>query len=209
MHWQTLTYFGDSALLLPSAVVLALAIFYKTRSFRSMALWLFSFGTAGFIVSVSKVLFLGYLIGSARYNFTGFSGHTSMSTTFWPVFFWFMALGFSLRHPRIIVALGYLLALMIAYSRLVLHAHSPSEVIAGFTLGTVCSLFFLLQQSRTPFSPLKLLEFIAIIILPLLIFFNGKPATTQHFLGTLAAKLAGLEQPHTRQQLLSLGKNSD
>lgn len=209
MYWQTLTYFGDSMLLLPSAVVLALAIYVKTRDIRSVLLLLFSFGIAGLVVSLSKILFLGYLIGSVRFNFTGFSGHTTMSTTFWPIFFWFIARGFSLKYSRATISLGYLLALAIAYSRLALDAHSPSEVVAGFLLGTLCSSTFLVLQRRVPFKPLTITETFALSALPIIIFLTGKPATTQHFLGSLAAKLAGLEHPHTRQQLLSLDKNSD
>jgi len=206
MHWQMLTYFGDSMLLLPSAVVLAFALFYNTSKLAPVCYWLVSFGSAGLIVSISKVLFLGFLIGSARYNFTGFSGHTTMSTTFWPVFFWFIARGFSFQRPLFWVVLGYLSALTIAYSRLALHAHSPSEVICGFLLGCGCSLFFLAMQRKVAFKPISLIELLLIIALPLFLVSQGKPATTQHFLGTLAAKLAGMEQPHTRQQLLSLGR---
>lgn len=206
MHWQLLTYFGDSMLLLPSAIVLAFALLYNTSRLAPVFYWLVSFGTAGLVVSISKVLFLGFLIGSARYNFTGFSGHTTMSTTFWPIFFWFIARGFSFKRPLLWVALGYLFALTIAYSRLVLHAHSPSEVICGFLLGCCCSLFFLAMQRKVAFKPVNLIELLLIVALPLFLVFQGKPATTQHFLGTLAAKLAGMEQPHTRQQLLSLGR---
>jgi len=206
MHWQLLTYFGDSMLLLPSAVVFAFALLYNTSRLASVFYWLVSFGTAGLVVSISKVLFLGFLIGSARYNFTGFSGHTTMSTTFWPIFFWFIARGFSFKRPLLWVALGYLFALTIAYSRLVLQAHSPSEVICGFLLGCCCSLFFLAMQRKVAFKPVNLIELLLIVALPLFLVFQGKPATTQHFLGTLAAKLAGMEQPHTRQQLLSLGR---
>ncbi|MBT0720651.1 phosphatase PAP2 family protein [Tatumella sp. TA1] len=204
MHWQTLTFFGDSMLLLPSAVVMAFALFYNTSRFATVIAWLGSFGVAGLVVSISKVLFLGFLIGSARYNFTGFSGHTTMSTTFWPIFFWFIARGFALKRPLTLVFIGYLFALAIAYSRLVLHAHSPSEVISGFLLGACCSLAFLALQRKVAFKPINAVELIIIIALPLTLFLQGKPATTQHFLGTLAAKIAGMEHPHTRQQLLSL-----
>ncbi|WP_241622923.1 phosphatase PAP2 family protein [Rosenbergiella australiborealis] len=203
MHWQTLTYFGDSMLLLPSAVVLAFALFYNTLRLSPVITWLGTFGTAGLVVSISKILFLGYLIGSARFNFTGFSGHTTMSTTFWPIFFWFIARGFSLKRPFLFVLVGYLFALIIAYSRLVLRAHSPSEVISGFLLGACCSLFFLALQRNIPMKAVTLTELLLIAILPILLVLHGKPATTQHFLGTLAAKLAGMESPHTRQQLFS------
>lgn len=206
MHWQMLTYFGDSMLLLPSAVVLAFALFYNTSRLAPVFFWLVSFGTAGLVVSVSKVLFLGFLIGSVHYNFTGFSGHTTMSTTFWPIFLWFIARGFAFKRPFLWVAAGYLFALTIAYSRLVLHAHSPSEVICGFLLGCCCSLFFLAMQRKVAFKPITFTELLLIIALPLFLVSQGKPATTQHFLGTLAAKLAGMEHPHTRQQLLSLGR---
>lgn len=203
MAWPIFTYLGDSMLLLPSALVLAIALYFKTTQFRSAIIWLVAFGCSGLLVSLSKILFLGFFIGSAHYNFTGISGHTAMSTTFWPVVFWFVARGLPVTARLWLVVAGYLLALGIAYSRLVLHAHSLSEVITGLMVGGLSSLSCLLLLWQRPYVPLRPVEGLMLICLPIVIFSTGKPATTQRFLGQLAAAMAGIEKPHTRQQLLA------
>ena len=81
MHWKTLTYFGDSMLLIPTAVIIALILPWKSDNRLTVFYWIVAFGLAGLTVSLSKILFLGFGIGSARFNFTGFSGHSAMSAT--------------------------------------------------------------------------------------------------------------------------------
>ena len=91
MSWKTLTYFGDSMLLIPTAVIIALVLPWKSDNRQTVWYWLLAFGLAGLLVSLSKILFLGFGIGSARFNFTGFSGHSAMSATLWPVMMWLVS----------------------------------------------------------------------------------------------------------------------
>ncbi len=52
-----------------------------------------------------------------------------------------------MRRWRVIaVAFGLLLALFIAISRLVLNAHSASEVVMGFVVGSAAALLFIARQ---------------------------------------------------------------
>ena len=60
MHWRTLTYFGDSMLLIPTAVIIALILPWKSDNRRTVWYWLLAFGLAGLLVSLSKILFLGF-----------------------------------------------------------------------------------------------------------------------------------------------------
>jgi membrane-associated phospholipid phosphatase len=54
--------------------------------------------------------------------------------------------------------IGYTLALLVAISRLMLGAHSPSEVVAGFVLGgLVVQLALHLSQHAQPFARAHLL----------------------------------------------------
>ncbi|MBZ6384981.1 MULTISPECIES: phosphatase PAP2 family protein [Pantoea] len=201
MHWRTLTYFGDSMLLIPTAVIIALILPWKSDNRRTVWYWLLAFGLAGLLVSLSKILFLGFGIGSARFNFTGFSGHSAMSATLWPVMLWLVSGRWPTLLRLLAIGVGYLIPLMVGFSRLVMHAHSASEVATGLLLGFTLSSAFLLSQRRTALKGFSWPQVGAAFLVPLLLMGHGRVATTQQFLERFSADLAGLEKPFTRADL--------
>lgn len=201
MHWRTLTYFGDSMLLIPTAVIIALILPWKSDNRRTVRYWLLAFGLAGLLVSLSKILFLGFGIGSARFNFTGFSGHSAMSATLWPVMLWLVSGRWPTPLRLLAIGVGYLIPLMVGFSRLVIHAHSASEVATGLLLGFTLSSAFLLSQRRTALKGFSWPQVGAAFLVPLLLLSHGRLATTQQFLERFSADLAGLEKPFTRADL--------
>ncbi|HAB26109.1 MAG TPA: phosphatase PAP2 family protein [Pantoea sp.] len=201
MHWRTLTYFGDSMLLIPTAVIIALILPWKSDNRRTVWYWLLAFGLAGLLVSLSKILFLGFGIGSARFNFTGFSGHSAMSATLWPVMLWLVSGRWPNPLRLLAIGVGYLIPLMVGFSRLVIHAHSASEVATGLLLGFTLSSAFLLSQRRTALKGFSWPQVGAAFLVPLLLMGHGRIATTQQFLERFSADLAGLEKPFTRADL--------
>lgn len=201
MHWRTLTYFGDSMLLIPTAVIIALILPWKSDNRRTVWYWLLAFGLAGLLVSLSKILFLGFGIGSARFNFTGFSGHSAMSATLWPVMLWLVSGRWPNPLRLLAIGVGYFIPLMVGFSRLVIHAHSASEVATGLLLGFTLSSAFLLSQRRTTLKGFSWPQVGAAFLVPLLLMGHGRIATTQQFLERFSADLAGLEKPFTRADL--------
>ncbi|KAF0853458.1 phosphatase PAP2 family protein [Pantoea dispersa] len=201
MSWRTLTYFGDSMLLIPTAVIIALVLPWKSDNRRTVWYWLLAFGLAGLLVSISKIMFLGFGIGSARYNFTGFSGHSAMSATLWPVMMWLISGRWPTFWRALTIGIGYLIPLMVGLSRLVIHAHSVSEVLAGLMLGFTLSSAFLLSQRRTALKGFTVVQVAVAFLIPLLLMGHGRVATTQQFLERFSADLAGLEKPFTRADL--------
>lgn len=201
MSWRTLTYFGDSMLLIPTAVIIALVLPWKSDNRRTVWYWLLAFGLAGLLVSISKIMFLGFGIGSARYNFTGFSGHSAMSATLWPVMMWLISGRWPTFCRALTIGIGYLIPLMVGLSRLVIHAHSVSEVLAGLMLGFTLSSAFLLSQRRTALKGFSVVQVAVAFLIPLLLMGHGRVATTQQFLERFSADLAGLEKPFTRADL--------
>lgn len=201
MSWRTLTYFGDSMLLIPTAVIIALVLPWKSDNRRTVWYWLLAFGLAGLLVSISKIMFLGFGIGSARYNFTGFSGHSAMSATLWPVMMWLISGRWPTLWRALTIGIGYLIPLMVGLSRLVIHAHSVSEVLAGLMLGFTLSSAFLLSQRRTALKGFSVVQVAVAFLIPLLLMGHGRVATTQQFLERFSADLAGLEKPFTRADL--------
>lgn len=134
MNWQVVTFFGDSTVLLPSAAVLFIVLFLRKDSKQVAWHWALLFGITGAIVCASKLAFMGWGIGIRELDFTGFSGHTALSSAFWPIFLWLLCARATPALRIASVVFGYALAGLVGYSRLVIHAHSTSEVIAGLLL---------------------------------------------------------------------------
>lgn len=202
MYWNSLTYFGDSMLLLPIGVIIALFIAWKVTGRLTPWAWLFTFGLTGLIVSISKFIFLAWGIGSATYNFTGFSGHTTMSAAIWPVLFWLLTGGYRPLVHRTMVTVGFLLPVLIGISRVILNAHSPSEVVSGLILGMSASGLFLYANRHQKVQKFTLLQLAMLLILPLILLSFGKKATTQNMIEQIAQKVTGHE-PWTRARLLA------
>lgn len=150
MNWQLISFFGDSTVLLPSAAALFIVLMLRKTSRLLAWQWSLLFGITGAIVCASKLAFMGWGLGIRELDYTGFSGHSALSAAFWPIFLWLLSARFSAGLQKAAVAAGYILAAVVGYSRLVIHAHSVSEVIAGLLLGAAGSALFLLLQKRTP-----------------------------------------------------------
>ncbi|HHL0199552.1 phosphatase PAP2 family protein [Raoultella ornithinolytica] len=204
MNWQWVSFFGDSTVLLPSAAAVFMVLFLRRPSRQIAWQWGLLFGITGAIVSASKLAFMGWGIGIRELDFTGFSGHTALSTAFWPIFLWLLCARGSVALSRTAMATGYLLAGLVGYSRLAIHAHSPSEVIAGLLLGAIGSALFLLLQrnsSRVVHAQLSWGGVLSLIIIPVVLLNTGTKAPTQSLLGEIAVKLGPLEKPFTRADM--------
>ena len=204
MNWQWVSFFGDSTVLLPSAAAVFMVLFLRRPSRQIAWQWGLLFGITGAIVSASKLAFMGWGIGIRELDFTGFSGHTALSTAFWPIFLWLLCTRGSVALRRTAVVMGYLLAGLVGYSRLAIHAHSPSEVIAGLLLGACGSALFLLLQrnsSRVVDAQLSWGGVLSLIIIPIVLLNTGAKAPTQSLLGEIAVKLGPLEKPFTRADM--------
>ena len=204
MNWQWVSFFGDSTVLLPSAAAVFMVLFLRRPSRQIAWQWGLLFGITGAIVSASKLAFMGWGIGIRELDFTGFSGHTALSTAFWPIFLWLLCARGSVALRRTAMVMGYLLAGLVGYSRLAIHAHSPSEVIAGLLLGAIGSALFLLLQrnsSRVVDAQLSWGGVLSLIIIPIVLLNTGTKAPTQSLLGEIAVKLGPLEKPFTRADM--------
>ncbi|MCU5774262.1 phosphatase PAP2 family protein [Erwiniaceae bacterium BAC15a-03b] len=202
MSWRTLTYFGDSMLLIPTAVIIALVMPWKNDDRRAVWFWITTFCLTGIIVSLSKIAFMGFGIGSARFNFTGFSGHSAMSATLWPVMLWLLTGRLPLFWRGMAIGLGYMIPLLVGLSRLVLHAHSTSEVISGLLLGFTLSTAFLVSQRSARLKSFSVMQLCVALLVPLILLGHGRIAGTQDFLAQLSTKIAGVEKPWTRAEML-------
>ncbi len=147
MHsfWQTLSWLGDSRVLLPMAFVLIGAGVWHRQAWAGP--WCSALVLTALTTLATKVAFLGWGLGIAWLDFTGFSGHAAMSAAVWPVAC-YLAIS-SRRTGYWGAAVGLLLAAFIAYSRLPLNAHSWSEIVGGWLIGAVASLSTIIASCRS------------------------------------------------------------
>lgn len=205
LNWSSLTWFGDSNLLLPAASLVAIVLLLGTATRGLTLRWILAFGATGFVVLATKIAFVAWGIGNAELDFTGFSGHSALSACFWPVLAWLLTA--RLATPglrRSAIAAGYLLALAIAVSRLMLEVHSVSEVVSGLTVGATGSAWFL-RGTRTDAHdrhPTMAAAFLALASMAALtITLHGKPAPTTHWIETTTMQMLGITTPFTRHDL--------
>jgi membrane-associated phospholipid phosphatase len=198
--WTAVTHLGESTLLLPTALVLALWLLL-TRE-RPLALaWALSFGTAVLLVLASKLAFMGWGMGSVALDFTGISGHATLATAVFTLGAWLLATGCTPHPRRLAVAVGLCVGVVVAVSRVVLLAHSVSEVVAGVVLGAFAAWAPMAWAGRsTPrlrqrWVPMVLVG--ALGLLPQV----GQPADVHGLVQQLAMKASGRSEPFSRTML--------
>lgn len=187
--WTYLSQLGDSRWLLPFALLLLLA--GPRDSVPVRLRWAVALSVAGGLTLVTKLAFLGWGLGWQRLDFTGLSGHATISAAIYPVAFYLAAHGRSTK-PLAWAAAGALLAALIAYSRLPLNAHSASEVISGWAVGVAASAVALSARPARYTTPLRTLALAiaAGLVIPICL-----PALRTHdVVMELATLLSGREQ---------------
>lgn len=142
MPWKALTLLGDAVLVVP--LLVALAVWLRVRpaaprlSGSELLRWASLVATSLALVAGSKIAFYGWGTGIRRWDLTCFSGHAVLAWLLWPVLFALLVppQQRALRLTATLVGAG--LAALVAWSRVPIGAHPPSEVIAGTALG-VCA----------------------------------------------------------------------
>jgi len=201
LNWHFLTFFGDTMLLLPTAVILFVLLFCAKKTRIAAWHWALVYGAVGAVVSISKLAFMGWGLGIARYDFTGFSGHSALSAVLWPVLLWAITGRCSDRIHRAGLLLGFLLPIAVGYSRLAIQVHSDSEVISGLFIGYLGSIAFLQLQQYRPRTQLAWPLVVIALLLPIILISQRKPAPTQGLLQHIATVLAHTKHAYTREDL--------
>ena len=198
LSWVGLTDFGDSAAMLPAAALIA-AWLAAGQAWRRAALWCGGFALLSLAVALSKLAILGWGIGSETLDFTGISGHTALAVSIFSVG---AAVSLSDRHRALRwggVVLGALIGVAIGLSRLALHVHSVSEVVAGAALGAALSAIYFYGTAHANAAKLypAMLGGMLLLILATI---HGERAPTQDFLTRMALNLSGRSVPHSRAE---------
>ena len=147
---------------------------------------------------LSKLAFIGWGLGSAEFDFTGFSGHAMRAGAVFPVLMYVVLQ----RAPRSLrlagVLFGVAYAVLVAISRVVVHAHSVSEAVSGCVLGLAMAFGFMWQARGAVNFAVSHALALASLALMVLITFKAEPMPTEDWLQKIALRLSGHERIFSR-----------
>jgi len=147
------TFMGSQTFLLPANIILALLfLFHNKHRSNTWKIALVSLSSAGFLFLIKYIVQRprpeSLFINALHYSFP--SGHTFTSITFFGIIVYL-----SSRYLKnklllwVIIIMCILFVLSIAWSRIYLHVHYASDVLAGFCLGImwlIMAKWFLLER---------------------------------------------------------------
>ncbi|MEN3367572.1 MAG: hypothetical protein V7606_4846 [Burkholderiales bacterium] len=194
--WWTITRL--SGLTVTAPLALAIGALLVLEGERRLAMWWCLLFTAGLsLVAASKMAFIGWGIGISPLDFTGASGHAMRAMAIFPVLLYLLLQ----KAPRTIrwagVLAGFSFGVLIGISRIVLEAHSVSEVVAGLLLGGIVSSGFIRMAGslqKPLFNPAR----IALGLAALLAASHAQPAPTQAWLIKASLFVSGHDKPFVR-----------
>ena len=202
--WHLLTRLGEAQILLPAAALAVLALVRQPQGRTLAAWWLAALAAAVALTTASKLAFIGWGLGWPALDFTGISGHSMFAAAVYPLLLGTLAPRSPRSLPALALGLGALLALLIGMSRVVVQAHSVSEVVAGLLLGGAVGAVAIGRVH------LPLLHFSPWVALSAALWLSAAPvhapASQSHAMVTrLALALSGRPTPYTRAELRRSG----
>ena len=200
-YWNLLTRLGEAQILLPAMLATSLWLALRSHKPRAPLVWAACTGVAALLTTLTKVAFFGWEIGYAPLNFTGISGHAMFSAAVLPVLLRVLMADRGPRRQLAAELAGIALAALIAWSRVVVQAHSPAEALVGFVLGTAASLVALREMHAPPLhAPRTLVAALAawMLLTPA----GAPPSPTHSLVMRLSVALSGRDEPYQRWMML-------
>lgn len=149
VSWTFLTDFGDSAVTLPLALFVALILVWRGRR-STAAAWLLAVGACGVSIAVLKLLLGSCASTPLLPGLISPSGHAAMSMAVYGSFAVLASAPLGRTGAVLVRALALALVAAIAWSRLVLGAHTGTEVVAGLAIGALAVLAFATLSRPSP-----------------------------------------------------------
>jgi membrane-associated phospholipid phosphatase len=199
-YWHWLTRLGEIQILMPGALLALLALARRSDTHALAIRWLSGLLLGALITTGSKLAFIGWGLGVAELDFTGFSGHAMFAAAIYPMLLGTLNSRLPPGSQKLAIGLGFALAGMVGVSRIMVGAHSGSEVLAGLALGTAVS-FFALARSPLPRATVGPL-IPALVALWFLLSPVHAPTLQTHSLVTrLSLLMSGHQHPYTRSDM--------
>ncbi|HUW28414.1 MAG TPA: phosphatase PAP2 family protein [Sulfuriferula sp.] len=194
--WMEITRFGGIVVTAPAAAAIT-AWLMMGRAWRLAAWWCVLFIGGMALVVATKIAFIGWGLGIQALDFTGISGHAMRATAVYPVLFYLALLRTSPLVRKLSGLTGMGVAIAIDISRVVIHAHSISEAVAGFMLGGLISVIFLRSVASLKAFPVSRWMLTAGLLIVVAASYL-KPVPTELWIEDVALALSGHDQPFTR-----------
>jgi len=198
--WFSLTRLGEAQILLPLVLVAALWLGWRAGETAMAQRWLFWLCLAIGLTTASKLAFIGWGWGVEAWDFTGISGHAMFAAASLPGLAWVLSRGRPEWMQKWALGLAFALAALIAYSRLEVGAHSLSEALLGFVIGSAVSLMSLRQAPALRLNPpawLPAAVLASLVLLP----FHAPPSKSHDWVTRLSLQLSGRSSPFHRWDL--------
>jgi len=199
--WQLVTRLGEAQIALPVLFASMIWLMRRNGNLRLVTWWLLFLVGAALLTLGTKVAFIGWGVGIAALDFTGVSGHTMFASVVYPLLACMLFTGWSTQQRRGAVWAGAALALVVGISRVMVDAHSVSEVVAGLVVGGAASAAAL-SFARHPVAsvpfwvPLGVALWLGITPV-------AAPVSETHGMVTrLSLALSGRAVPYTRSDML-------
>ena len=198
--WGLVTRLGEAQILLPAMFAALLWLVLLARTPRTAWWWLAGTAVVALITTATKVAFFGDGVGYAPLDYTGISGHAMFAAAVLPVLAGLMTGGVTPRGRLAAIGVGYLLAALIAYSRLRVGAHSSFEALAGILLGSLASALALGAQRLPDMRPPLWLG-VGLLLWMLSLPLSAPPSFTHDWVVRLSLAVSDRAEPYSRRAM--------
>jgi len=138
---KAITFFGSEMFLFPAYLVLIIYYIYRKRSMLALDITMIGLSSTGILFLFKNIFKRHRPLDPLISNVTGFSfpsGHSFSSFTFFGILIYLIWHANIRKSWKIIIACTlFVIATTIAFSRVYLRVHYPSDVIAGFCLSLI------------------------------------------------------------------------
>lgn len=140
--WTAVSDLGDAAMTLPLAVVCIAWLTRSTAGRRHAVSWALMLAAGMALVGATKILYAGCGLQIRSINFRVISGHTMLASAVWPMTCVLVLNGGVHLRASTSLSLGLALGALIGVARVFDDAHTPSEVVVGWLVGSTVALAF-------------------------------------------------------------------
>ncbi|HEU0198590.1 MAG TPA: hypothetical protein VFQ88_15430 [Nevskiaceae bacterium] len=193
--WFWITPFGNSAILLPVAGVIAALLLARRETRRIGWWWCATLAVECAAVGGTKVAYMAWGWAPRGLDFIGLSGDSAMAFVFWPAASAYASSRAGLRWRCAALAVGVVLAVLVTVSRVETYAHSVAEAVSGAVFGALIVTGFLMLSWRTRLTLASRWAWLPVAVLvALLLVTAGRPRPIDY--NDLFARAALLASGH-------------
>ncbi len=165
--WSFFIGLGDSALTIPLALGIALALAFQ-RAVRPALTWLLAFGIGLAVIAAGKLAFALFGWSLPAFDFYVISGHAMLTAAVYPMLFGSLVRASSPRMRRMAIITGLALAAAMAVILVTTLQHTLSETLLGSLVGLMVAFIGLRKPTAIRIRPAALAAFIPLSCLVLL-----------------------------------------